>query len=463
MSTIGRLAALLVLVVATPAFSEPNAWLSWKHSPGPDGVWNQIYSFPFGYGSLEPLGTAFDPTREQLIQFARGAVWFKSVTPPNETRYVAIRNWPGIPTAYSVIYDPRRDRIVVFTVDSLLTHVGTFALPLANPVRWDRLVPFGASPNLSYATAIYDPMGDQMIVYGGVDFSKGYDALGEVWSLSLGAHPQWARLEPQGTAPPPRMDHTAIYDAEHRAMVVYGGRTALQGSVLGDVWSLDLTPRPHWRRVEVGDVAPKSRTGHAAIYDSRWRRMIVMGGRASARLARDQAYHDIWALSLAGAPRWRPLNPTGDGPGQSLLPIAFADASADRMLITNYSGALSFLWTIDWGTVLSESHRGAELEELLGLRTPGSSDAREPSLSLPSGLWRGGALMAHVSLAKAEDASLALFDASGRRLWAAGSEEFALGERDMAVAPGMRLPNGMYFLRLAQGSQARTVKVVRLP
>lgn len=462
LSTAIPVAALLLLAAATSAFSDANAGLSRRHSPGPDGVWNKIYFYPGGVGNLEPVGTAFDPSREQLIQFQHGGVWFRSVAPPNEDHFVAIRDWAGTPVACSAIYDPRRDQIVVLTLDSLSNTVGTFALPLRDPVKWNRVVPFGASPNVSYASGIYDPVGDRMIVYGGVDFSKGRDAVGEVWSLSLGHRSRWTRIEARGPVPPARMEHTAVYDSERGAMVVYGGREGMDGAILGDVWTLDLATRPRWRRVTTDGAAPANRTGHASTYDARWHRMIVMGGRSSASLAANDAFHDLWALSLRGDLQWRLLNPTGVAPGAFGRPLAFADASQDRMLVTNYAGALAFLWAIDWKADLRASDSSTDFEEPLGVTAPVSSDANEFAVSLPSQVWHGGALVARVTLAESAPASLSLFDAAGRRVWTVDRSALGVGVHQIAITPDAALPTGVYFLRLQQGEKSQTAKVLTL-
>src|SRR5262249_26029396 len=158
--------ALSLLTVAATASPKPNAWPSHRHSQGPDGHWNKVYWYPGGGYGFDPMGTAFDSTRGQLVRLAHDLVTFESVANPQQSRIVSVRDWAGIPVACSAIYDPRRDRIVVLTLDSLSYRVGVFGLSLHDPVRWNRLVPFGSSPNLSYATAIYDPEADRMIVYG---------------------------------------------------------------------------------------------------------------------------------------------------------------------------------------------------------------------------------------------------------------------------------------------------------
>ncbi len=79
--------------------------------------------------------------------------------------------------------------------------------------------------------AIYDPVRDRMVVFGGYDGTSRND----VWALSLAGSPAWTVLAPAGSPPDARKAHTAIYDPVRDRMVVFGG---VGGGVLDDVWAL---------------------------------------------------------------------------------------------------------------------------------------------------------------------------------------------------------------------------------
>ena len=68
-------------------------------------------------------------------------------------------------------------------------------------------------------TAIYDPVRDRMVVFGGYDGTLRND----VWALSLSGSPAWSALAPAGSPPSARYGHTAIYDPVRDRMVVFGG------------------------------------------------------------------------------------------------------------------------------------------------------------------------------------------------------------------------------------------------
>ncbi len=85
-------------------------------------------------------------------------------------------------------------------------------------------------------TAVYDPVRDRMVVFGGC--SGPY--LNDVWALSLAGTPAWTQLSPSGSTPPvARYSHTAIYDPVRDRMVVFGGSSGSgRSSLANDVWAL---------------------------------------------------------------------------------------------------------------------------------------------------------------------------------------------------------------------------------
>jgi hypothetical protein len=85
----------------------------------------------------------------------------------------------------------------------------------------------------SVHSAIYDPVRDRMVVFGG--YSGAY--LDDVWALSLAGTPAWTQLTPSGTPPRARYYHSAIYDPVRDRMLVSGGLS--MGGYLNDAWTLE--------------------------------------------------------------------------------------------------------------------------------------------------------------------------------------------------------------------------------
>jgi hypothetical protein len=448
------LGALLLLSSASPASAQWPDRARPAREDGTDGVWNKRYWYTVGtYPLTNPEGVVFDPSRAELIRFQSDRIVFKQIDSIGPGRSVRISDWPGIPRGCSAIYDPRRDRIVVLTVArrGSAWGVDVFTLRLGGPIQWDLLVPSGTSPNLVLASATYDPAHDCMLVYGGVDpFTN--EVRGEVRALSLGSHPRWTSLEPRGEPPPLRTGNTAVFDEKHGELIVYGGRAAVDGGLLGDVWALDLGPQPRWRQVKVRETAPANRAGRAAIYDARRERMLITGG------SRD---HYVWALSLQGVPRWSPLDPSGEPPPGGLRQAAFADADDDRMVLMDGDG--SWLWTLDWGGDVEAALSAVPREEPLSGVDRGGRGGSRPSLDVLSSVWRGDVLRVRMSLPGLASARLGLFDLAGRRIWTAGPDAISPGAHDVAITPSIPVARGVYFVRLEQGTYSTVRKVLRLP
>jgi hypothetical protein len=114
----------------------------------------------------------------------------------------------------------------------------TWALTLGAPA-WAELAPTGVPPlgNLNH-TAIYDPVRDRMVVFGGAyldEFNQPHFPT-DVSALSLAGTTGWTALS-TGGGPVGRSLHTAIYDPVRDRMVVFGGAD-IRGLALNDAWFL---------------------------------------------------------------------------------------------------------------------------------------------------------------------------------------------------------------------------------
>jgi hypothetical protein len=138
------------------------------------------------------------------------------------------------------VFDPVRNRMLIFggstSDDYYGTHNDTWELNL-QPVRptWRQLQPMGQLPvERRTLASIYDPRRDRMVIFGGWDGTPGPDAfLNDTWSLSLSSMDgEWTQLLPEGTVPEIRDATAAIYDPQADRMVLFGGWSGTQ--MLGD-------------------------------------------------------------------------------------------------------------------------------------------------------------------------------------------------------------------------------------
>jgi FlgD Ig-like domain/Kelch motif/Galactose oxidase, central domain len=409
----------------------------------------------------------------------------------------------------SAILDAPRNRLIVFGGESPDTapyfRNDTWALTLTNPPVWQELQTQNAPPApRSGHTAIYDPVRQRMLVFGGSDLMIPYS---DVWELTLAGSPTWTQLAPQGAAPGPRHNHVAIYDSARDRMVVAGGWSGpVNGSLLSDAWALSLAgDTPEWTPIDalyppvyglaeapavydpVGDrlvafggrgylgypsnacVAlefagtpqwsyvsavdpPDARLGAVAVYDPAGERMVIFGG-STTPTSYGFWYHDTWELPFAAGAAWRQLTPAGTTPiGRSNACAAF-DPAGDRMILFGGENA---------GLVLGDAH-------MLGLSQTVSVASDRPSvlrLAAPYPSPTRGVTRVEFELPFASNVAVDVFDVTGRRLARLAQGALPAGRHSRTWAgldaSGRPAGAGIYFVRLDTGDARMTRRFVRL-
>jgi hypothetical protein len=336
------------------------------------GLLNDVWELRLGaspeWVQLSPLGTKpsarrdhtaiYDPVGERVVAFGGWSgdclsdVWaLNSVGDPGWTDITPYGSSPSNRGDHTAIYDPVGDRMLINNgtrAGGSLVGSAVWALSLGAEAAWTQLAPSGTppSPRLNH-TAIYDAMRQRMVIFGGVGYGDQFTPppiFGDARELTLGATPQWALLEPGGTPCPARASHTAIYDPVRDRMIVFGGANS-SGSVLNDAWALSLGESPQWVQLAPSGTPPPARSGHTAIYDPLRDRMIVFGGAKSG----GSVLNDAWALSLGESPQWVQLTPSGTPPSARHSHTAIYDRIGKRMVVFGGSGYRNDTWALALG------------------------------------------------------------------------------------------------------------------
>ncbi|MGH7725154.1 MAG: Kelch repeat-containing protein [Candidatus Eiseniibacteriota bacterium] len=328
-------ATLAIALGAASAFPVAAAGPAWTRlvPPGPP----TLPAEPPSPRSM--LGAVYDPVRDRmLVHSGQGPaglsndVWELALAGSMKWRRLLPASGPAGPrrTGEVAVYDPVRDRMIVFggeTGGTLLTNeVWTFSLAEG---RWAPLaVAAGAAPTArSYASGIYDPLRDRLVIYGGLDQSG---LPGDAWTLTLTGTPTWRLISTPGLRPLARDRAACAYDPVPDRMIVFGGRVI--GAFTGDTWALEFAGGSFiWRQLAGALPGPSPRMSAAAVFDAARNRFLVSGGWDFS----DRS--DTWELLLGGTiPEWRLLH--GDAPGDSAPAgraghVAVIDAARDRMIL----------------------------------------------------------------------------------------------------------------------------------
>jgi N-acetylneuraminic acid mutarotase len=123
------------------------------------------------------------------------------------------------------------------------------------------------------AKMIYDPVGKQVILFGGRgNGGVQGDLYNDLWILDL-AEQRWKELE-VSSGPTPRLSPGLVYDPSHHQMILFGGYSN-QGRV-NDTWLLDLDSY-EWEEVSPAQ-SPPARSDMGLAYDDLNHIVVLFGG-----------------------------------------------------------------------------------------------------------------------------------------------------------------------------------------
>lgn len=161
----------------------------------------------------------------------------------------------------------------------------------------------------------YDPVSDQIIVYGGVTDVPQQKVLGDTWLVKVtGDTASWTAVK-SSKLPVSRYGAFYALDAESRRLIVWGGAQFPTEedpiNAAHDAWALDLaaTP-PAWSQLSPAGTLPRGRRNGCIMHDPVGRRLFVFGGTSDGRNSEKGLFvlslepgREVWTkLSLANAP-----------------------------------------------------------------------------------------------------------------------------------------------------------------
>ena len=253
-------------------------------------------------------------------------------------------NGPTARSGHSAIWDPAAGSMLVFggTLLSVASsEVWSYQLEQRT---WQMWVVSQAPRPRAYHTAVWDPLYQTMLVFGGEDG----ETLGDLQRFSVTAGSWTAR---SSSAPSPRSRHTATWEPTSRSMLVFGGwdgQHYLSSLQRYHAWS------DSWAEVSAVGTVPSPRLGHVAVWDPVTTSLLVFGGiqnlsqqdpgTALTQLGYDDGLYNFSLLTDAWTEIPRRTDIPGP-PGRAYASMALDAATNSLMLFGGFDGSyLPELW-----------------------------------------------------------------------------------------------------------------------
>lgn len=230
------------------------------------------------------------------------------------------------------------------------------------------------------AGLVYDPQRDRLVLFGGHDASgtcrgAASGVCADLWEFdpATGAWSERLPAEPDAPWPSARGSHSLVWSSASRAVLLFGGEDPLElctgqlGTSCPDLWAWDGAGGGWSRLGPAGEGAdwPAGRGGAAAGEDPSGMDLIVFGGRdLTLRCASGAASvcHDLWRYAPADG-TWARIEPSGgDLPPARSGATLVADPERQRLVLYGGRGApdgpcaagarlaCGDLWSLEAGT-----------------------------------------------------------------------------------------------------------------
>jgi len=248
-----------------------------------EGRWSRIKSTSFYSQGFSSGQVAFDSLRGRILMVGdwgdREQFLFQWHSAAQAGWPFLTTNSPPIREAAALVFDPRRDRAVLFggrrdgdLASDLWEFDGTAA-------AWEERTAVGGRwpAAREWHAAAYDGSRGKVVLFGGGDAS-GRDLLADTWEWDGDG---WVERtpDPAQPGPVPRFRHALAYDGTRGRVVLFGGWTEA-GDPLADLWEWDGEAGVWIDRTPpiLPEAWPAPRGGHGMTYDERRQTVVLFGG-----------------------------------------------------------------------------------------------------------------------------------------------------------------------------------------
>ncbi|MEO5989315.1 MAG: hypothetical protein ABIR01_10440 [Candidatus Eisenbacteria bacterium] len=247
-----------------------------------------------------------------------------------------VANPPPLET-HAAVYDSLGDRLIIYNpytfVDGAAvasSQMWEFRLSLPDS-GWRRLSTIGPAPlGIRQSSMVIDALNYRILWFGGYSIN-GAPANNDLYQLSLAGTPAWSVVPAIKDTLRARFDAYLCIDESSRTLVLYGGTAAFSDhfDAVDDVWTLPLDAPPVWTLMPSTSPPPPKRFDAQLAWDPRRRQILVHGGVNASSTG---VLGDTWALSLGDTARWAAIAQSGPQVPRA-YGGAIVDPASDRLIL----------------------------------------------------------------------------------------------------------------------------------
>jgi N-acetylneuraminic acid mutarotase len=243
---------------------------------------------------------------------------------------------PSPRASQAMTYDPVGNKLIVFGGYDGKTYYGDLWAYDLTGNAWSTLTPTGAGPSARHGhSLVYDPESKKMILFGGFDGSTQYN---DTWAYDPAAN-SWADLKPTGSMPAGRDSQAMAYDSDDKVMVLFGGWSTT--TQFNDTWAYDPA-KNSWTTLDPAGVSPTARALPQMVYDPAIKKLVLFGGGTSST-----TFNDTWLFDFADR-LWTPARADGGPPPARAGHALVYDSSAKDVLLFGGSNGIGKFFNDLW-------------------------------------------------------------------------------------------------------------------